>query len=172
MGHEFSRPPGAVLQIPPQQARVSPGQVSSAVAAAVEQVGRSDGPLARIEQSRGLRDAVDALPLIDPPRDLEQLRRACVVVGLSRSCINGGSVPWDSVDETRGMEVQDTDGKPKVLPAALAVPWLRVTGALGLPPVLTAMLDLWNWRRPPGAAFSPEEMRCISTRKIHGSVLK
>ena len=87
---------------------------------------------------------------------------------------------------------QDTAGKPTVLPASLAVPWLKVNGALvretpllsqvytkndqftkigsgqrlgklrkqrrflqGMPMVLTAMLDLWNWRRPQGAAFSP-----------------
>jgi hypothetical protein len=129
--------------------------------------------LPELNKNKSLRDAVDALPLIDPPRELEQLRRACVVLGqLSHSYIHGGSVPWDSVDEAKGMVIQDTDGKPTVIPAALAVPWLRVNGALGLPPVLTAMLDLWNWRRPPGAAFSPEEMRCISTRKVNAFVLK
>ena len=72
---------------------------------------------------------------------------------------------WGSVDEGKGVEIPDTASKPKRLPPALAVPWLKVCGALGLPPVLTAMLDLWNWRRPQGAAFAPEDMKCISTRE-------
>ena len=124
------------------------------------------GRLPELNKSKSLREAVDALPLIEPPRDLLELRRACVVLGqLSHSYIHGGSVPWDSVDEVRGMEVQDKSGKPTVLPATLAVPWLKVNGALGIPLVLTAMLDLWNWRRPQGAAFTPQEMECISSRE-------
>ena len=65
---------------------------------------------------------------------------------------------------TKGMEIEDVDGKPTVLPASLAVPWLKVCGSLGMPPVLTAMLDLWNWKRPKGADFTPAEMTCISTQ--------
>ena len=110
--------------------------------------------------------AVDALPvlsakeLISPPEQ----HRACVVLGqLAHSYIHGGSVPWASADKPGSKAVEDTSGKPAVLPAGVAVPWLQVCGALGLPPVLTAMLDLWNWRRPIGAAFEPSELECIST---------
>lgn len=122
--------------------------------------------LPELNRTKCLRKAVDALPLIEPPREVAELQRACVVLGqLSHSYINGGSVPWESIDEAKSMEIDDIAGKPTVLPPALAVPWLKVNGALGMPPVLTAMLDLWNWRRPQGAAFSPEEVECISTRE-------
>lgn len=51
------------------------------------------------------------------------------------------------------------------LPAALAVPWLRVCVELGLPPVLCAsVVDMWNWvPPPPGAPFEPAQLSCIST---------
>lgn len=67
--------------------------------------------------------------------------------------------------QAAGSEIQDVDGKPTVLPPSLAVPWLKVCGSLGMPPVLTAMLDLWNWKRnAKGADFTPAEMSCISTQ--------
>lgn len=56
--------------------------------------------LPTLNKAKQLRAAVDALPVLEPPRELPQLRRACVILGqLSHSYINGGSVPWASVDE-------------------------------------------------------------------------
>lgn len=45
----------------------------------------------------------------------------------------------------------DGPGVPAALPAKLAVPWVAVSGALGMPPVLTyATCNLLNWRRCEG----------------------
>eukprot|EP01046_Picozoa_sp_COSAG06_P009622 COSAG06_NODE_504_length_14946_cov_34.563750_15_plen_182_part_00 len=63
--------------------------------------------LPELNKTKELRKAVDALPVIDPPRELAELRRACVVLGqLSHSYIHGGSVPWASVDEANGTEIE------------------------------------------------------------------
>jgi len=63
--------------------------------------------LPELNKTKELRKVVDALPVIDPPRELAELRRACVVLGqLSHSYIHGGSVPWTSVDEANGTEIE------------------------------------------------------------------
>ncbi len=50
------------------------------------------------------------------------------------------------------------------IPSQLSKPWLSVCGLLGLPPVLTSALDIWNWQLiDKSKPFSINNITCIST---------
>jgi indoleamine 2,3-dioxygenase len=89
--------------------------------------------LPKLLAAGSLRRRAEALPLLDPSplAPAPQLRRAAVLLSFL-----GHAFVWG------GKEVE-----PRV-PRGIAVPWVKVSAKLGLPPVLTyATYVLWNWRR-------------------------
>ncbi|GIL76254.1 hypothetical protein Vretifemale_5731 [Volvox reticuliferus] len=72
---------------------------------------------------------------------------------------------------------------PSILPAVLAVPWVRIAAAIDMPPILTyASYNLCNWRRLDAAGpvrlgnivclqvcNSPSDV-CASSRSLHARI--
>ena len=96
------------------------------------------------------------------------------------SYANGRKVPWHFLghdDEVKHTVISPLNRNAKPLLAAnkdevrvqiprqIAVPFSEVCEKLGLPPVLTAAMDLWNWRLVDAQANSSLGKRTPSTPK-------
>jgi hypothetical protein len=113
--------------------------------------------LPKLNRAGALCAAVDALPVLDAASLVSRAeqRRACwLLAALAHSYMNGWNVCWRLLDEDDTLDVAGAPTQPPAgagglrrLPSQLARPWFEVSGALGMPPVLTAAAgDLWNWR--------------------------
>ena len=113
-----------------------------------------------------------------------QLRRAYIILGqLTHSYLNCHKLEksdqtiihsWRYSDTTHTFDVdrpldnlqqiqRDKDSRP-VLPSTLAQPFAFVCRELGVPPILTAALDLWNWRlKDPTLPFGLHNVELISS---------
>ncbi len=117
------------------------------------------------ELNRGGRlvAAVDALPVCSAEslRSEPQLRRAYIVLcQLLHSYVHHPNVPWERLDPQGPPPPPPStshDSGVRRVPRQLAVPLLQVCARLGLPPVLTAAVDLWNWRRRRPGDWGEEE---------------
>ncbi|XP_065063822.1 indoleamine 2,3-dioxygenase 2-like [Rhopilema esculentum] len=96
-------------------------------------------------------------------KDLEEeemLQRAFILLGmLIHSFVNGDKVAWEKIKELDCVvdneccvqknikTLKEVDGILLTeIPPQLALPWYYICKKLDLPLVLTAALDLWNWR--------------------------
>lgn len=145
---------GFILHVS-QEPLQSGAQAWEALAAALPEYNRAGS----------LRAAVDTLPLVHLPADFDepQLRRARVILGtLVHSYVHGERVPWSCLEDATGLDEQTryvyqpaVSALPSApsatsVPPQLAVPWVEVSSALGLPLILTATdVDLWNVRPLP-----------------------
>ncbi|KAG0272744.1 hypothetical protein BGZ95_011473, partial [Linnemannia exigua] len=128
-----------------------------------------DQPLSRLPQSyylpweetidqlnhlidhRQLRTKVDQWPVLEIGQltTLRQRQRAYTLLGFVAH-----SYIWGS-----GLDVAQS------IPAPLAIPWVAVSDALEIAPVLTyASNDLWNWKlKDPQGPFELENLETLST---------
>ena len=111
-----------------------------------------------------LKKTVFNMELIDCKdlKEEEMLQRAFILLGmLIHSFVNGDKVAWEKIEkldcvvdnEAKCSVQKDVETLKEVdgillteIPSQLALPWYYVCQRLGLPFVLTAALDLWNWR--------------------------
>lgn len=143
-----------------------------------------------LNKTRSIVHAVESMPTIRQVEKklgkltIPQLRRAYVCLGqLAHSYLNGNLLdesekaticawrasatkPADDCNlATQSPQKirRGADNRP-VLPSSLAQPFAIVCRALGLPPVITAAIDLWNWRlKDPKLPFEFENLELIST---------
>jgi len=121
--------------------------------------------LPALNRSGKFRAALEAMPMLSVEGlTEEQMRRAYIILTqFSTSYLNAGSAAWGAVE---GDETFVPTVVPRELPDALAVPLHAVALELGLPPVVTTTLDLWNFKfvkRNNGGPFGPRDIACIST---------
>ena len=121
--------------------------------------------LPELNRRRRLVAAIEAMPKCSTRSltDERQLRRAYIVLcHLLHSFVNSSKVPWGNLADHGHPSASAAPGEASVrsdcgdnmnesepcrVPAQLAVPLWDICAQLGLPPVLTAAVDLWNWRR-------------------------
>ena len=96
---------------------------------------------------------------------------------MAHSYLNGHAVPWHLVegsgaDEAAVKREMAGGGPRRRLPSQLARPWCAVCRSLGLPPILTAALDLWNWKWRRTKTTAAGTVRVIAEGKtiIHENV--
>jgi indoleamine 2,3-dioxygenase len=100
-----------------------------------------------LNRSRTMRQAINDMALVDSSTlsSLPELRRAYIILcQFAHSYVSGETVPWEALPGVESRE--GTQEVFKTLPPQLAVPLHTVCRKLGLPCVLTAGIDLWNWK--------------------------
>ena len=119
--------------------------------------------LPELNRSGKIKEAIDGMPMCSTGalgNDLELRRAYIILCHLLHSYVHHAKVPWERLDSSSYTPTPTIntaqDARPIPIPAALAVPLYSVCKRLGLPPVLTAAVDLWNWRRKlhPGESAS------------------
>jgi hypothetical protein len=119
--------------------------------------------LPELNRTGKIKQAIDGMPMCSTEalgNDLELRRAYIILCHLLHSYVHHAKVPWERLDSSSYTPTPTIntaqDAHPIPIPAALAVPLYSVCKRLGLPPVLTAVVDLWNWRRKlhPGESAS------------------
>lgn len=101
--------------------------------------------LPELNHNGELASWIESLPVIDASDIQEEgeLHRAYIVLTmLLHSYVHGPSVPWPRKDSDSSPSTSPSNRR---VPPQLSVPLVSVCLRLGLPPVLTAAMDLWNW---------------------------
>eukprot|EP00794_Sanderia_malayensis_P019463 gene19463-21386_t len=108
--------------------------------------------LPNINKQGRIHEVIDKMPLLSCQelRSEEMLRRAFIILGMFvHSLVNGDNASWQKLTEATDSQISTNSSQRKAItriPKQLALPWFTVCKKLDLPFVLTAGLDLWNWK--------------------------